>query len=396
MDSRKTEDFGIYIHFPFCRTKCKYCSFFKVGEDRADWERYARAVENEYKSRRVPEGEVASLYMGGGTPSLAPASVIKRFREMIPFEIGEFTIEVNPDDVTEEKAIAWKDAGVNRVSMGVQSLIDEELKVIGRRHTADQAVKAYNILRKYFSNISLDLIFGIPGQTISSLTETLDSFLKLRPEHISAYSLMYEGGTTLTRMRDSGSIVETDEDDSVKMFRLINKMFHEAGYERYEISNYSLPGYRSHHNSSYWLGVPYMGLGPGAHSYDGRSSRFWNSFNLEGYLEIYGDESNNVGLAGGGAEKEMRLRKLLKDYVEYENLTGFEMMEEMVMTRLRMVEGLSLQEYKKKFGESAYKELKRKSEKYIKSGDLYYRNSNYLALTEKGVMISDDIISSLF
>ena len=233
----------------------------------ADWEAFAIAVESEYRngSKLIPENSKVSLYMGGGTPSLAPVEVIKRFRDMIRFAVGEFTIEVNPDDVTPEKARGWKEAGVNRVSMGVQSLNDEELRTIGRRHTSSDVFRAYSILREYFDNISLDLIFGLPGQGLGSLVETIAGFIELRPEHISAYSLMYEERSALTRLRDKGKITEVAEEDSVEMFRLLTSKLREAGYERYEISNYALAGYRSHHNSNYWQGIPYIGVGPSAH-----------------------------------------------------------------------------------------------------------------------------------
>ena len=366
------ENFGIYIHFPFCRRKCIYCDFYSVGERLADWEAFARAVENEFSASSLPSGAFPSLYMGGGTPSLAPAELISRFRRMIPVEVGEFTIEVNPDDVTEEKACAWREAGVNRVSMGIQTLNDDELKAIGRRHTAEEAEKAYYILRKYFSNISLDLIFGLPGQTLSSLSATLDRFIEMRPEHISAYSLMYEERTALTRMRDSGKVEEIPDEDSVEMFRLVTSKLKEAGYERYEISNYALPGYRSHHNSNYWKGIPYIGLGPSAHSYDGDRTRRYNLPDLSLYIKEYG-----------------------RNIKEYEILSEEELQEEMIMTRLRMIEGLDLLEFENRFGKEERISLEKRVKPFLSSGDLIYMH-DHIALSESGVMISDEIISELF
>lgn len=373
------ENFGIYIHFPFCRRKCIYCDFYSVGERLADWEAFARAVENEFSVSSLPFEVFPSLYMGGGTPSLAPPELISRFRRMIPVEVGEFTIEVNPDDVTEEKARAWREVGVNRVSMGIQTLNDDELKAIGRRHTADQAEKAYSILRKYFSNISLDLIFGLPGQTLSSLSATLDRFIEMRPEHISAYSLMYEERTALTRMRDSGKVEEIPDEDSVEMFRLVTSKLKEAGYERYEISNYALPGYRSHHNSNYWKGIPYIGLGPSAHSYDGDRTRRYNLPDLALYIKEYGDQIKEYG-----------------DHIkEYEFLSEEELREEMIMTRLRMIEGLDLLEFEDRFGKEERISLEKRAKPFLSSGDLIYMH-NHIALSESGVMISDEIISELF
>lgn len=391
------ENFGIYIHFPFCRRKCIYCDFYSVGERLADWEAFARAVENEFSALSLPSEVFPSLYMGGGTPSLAPAELISRFRRMIPVEVGEFTIEVNPDDVTEEKARAWREAGVNRVSMGVQTLNDDELKAIGRRHTADQAEKAYYILRKYFSNISLDLIFGLPGQTLSSLSATLDRFIEMRPEHISAYSLMYEERTALTRMRDSGKLEEIPDEDSVEMFRLVTSKLKEAGYERYEISNYALTGYRSHHNSNYWKGIPYIGLGPSAHSYDGDRTRRYNLPDLSLYIKEYGD-SKDENLKLSHRTMPMHFcenEEAASSALEYENLSEEELREEMIMTRLRMIEGLDLLEFEDRFGKEERISLEKRAKPFLSSGDLIYMH-DHMALSESGVMISDEIISELF
>ena len=380
------ENFGIYIHFPFCRRKCIYCDFYSVGERLANWESFARAVENEFSALSLPSEVFPSLYMGGGTPSLAPAELISRFRRMIPVEVGEFTIEVNPDDVTEEKARAWREAGVNRVSMGVQTLNDDELKAIVRRHTADQAEKAYYILRKYFSNISLDLIFGLPGQTLSSLSATLDRFIEMRPEHISAYSLMYEERTALTRMRDSGKVEEIPDEDSVEMFRLVTSKLKEAGYERYEISNYALTGYRSHHNSNYWKGIPYIGLGPSAHSYDGDRTRRYNLPDLSLYIKEYG---RNI------KEDREDIKEYRKNIEDNEILSEEELREEMIMTRLRMIEGLDLLEFEDRFGKEERISLEKRAKPFLSSGDLIYMH-DHIALSESGVMISDEIISELF
>ncbi|MDE5808428.1 MAG: radical SAM family heme chaperone HemW [Muribaculaceae bacterium] len=397
MESKRTEDFGVYIHFPFCRRKCLYCDFYSVGDRLADWGGFASAVENEFKSYNIPEGAFVSLYMGGGTPSLAPSRLISRFREMIPNEIGEFTIEVNPDDVTEEKVMEWMKAGVNRVSMGVQSLNDVELKTIGRRHSASQAIEAYNMLRKEFSNISLDLIFGLPGQTLKTLSETLDSFVSMRPEHISAYSLMYEERTALTRLRDAGKLQELPEEDSVEMFRMINERLRDAGYERYEISNYALPGFRSHHNSNYWKGVPYLGLGPSAHSYDGGATRRYNVPDLSLYIKEYAGktEFGSDNLNSENTENASN-RKTVEGVVSVEYLSEEELREEMIMTRLRMSEGLSLSEYQSRFGEKEKAQLLKGAASFIKSGNLFYPDADHLAFTETGVMISDEIISRLF
>ncbi|MDE7414589.1 MAG: radical SAM family heme chaperone HemW [Muribaculaceae bacterium] len=367
------EELGIYIHIPFCRRKCIYCDFYSVGDRLADWERFGNALEAEFHSEKLSAGEISTLYIGGGTPSLAPVSLISRLRKMIGVErLKEFTIEVNPDDVTEEKARGWVLAGVDRISMGVQSLCDEELRSIGRRHDAAKAREAYEILRKHFSNISLDVMFGLPGQTMESFEKTISGIIEMRPEHISAYSLMYEERTALTRLRDIGKIEELPEEDSVEMFRMLNHCLREAGYERYEISNYSLLGRRSRHNSNYWKGFPYVGLGPGAHSYDGERIRSFNPADLSLYIK-----------EGGKVEKGKEI------------LSDEELREEMVMTRLRTCEGLNMKEFQYRFGEKERKILEKKAARFIKSGDLII-SKNSLILSESGVMISDEIIAAIF
>ena len=376
---------GLYVHIPFCRKKCIYCDFYSVGERKADWTKYIDAVLKEWNDRRheLSGAEEVTIYIGGGTPSLIPEAEFTRLSGQLKeplveagINISEFTIEVNPDDVSEEKAAVWKMAGADRISMGVQSLNDAELKSIGRRHDSACAVKAYHILRNHFSNISLDIMFGLPGQTLESLGETVRGMIALRPEHLSAYSLMYEERTAITRLRDMGMVEEISEESSVEMFRLISGMFSDAGYKRYEISNYSLPGCRSIHNSNYWQGFPYVGLGPGAHSYDGERVRKWNIPDVWKYIE-----SVNKGEYESVAESEI--------------LGMDELREEMIMTRLRTAEGLDTEEFGSRFGTTSCRTFMNKAEKYISTGFMEKEDA-FIRLTDKGVMISDDIMSDLF
>ncbi len=377
----------MYVHVPFCRRKCIYCDFFSVGERLADWPAFVGSLLAEGCQRVGSFADddsdtvsSSSLYIGGGTPSLMPADEFRRLAdgllELCPDGPEEFTIEVNPDDVSADKAAVWRAAGVNRVSMGVQSLVDSELQTIGRRHTADAAVKAYGMLRKSFRNISLDLIFGLPGQTEDSLLHTVEGFLDMSPEHISAYSLMYEEQTALTRMRDSGAIAETPEVDSVEMFSMVSGMLADAGYEQYEISNYARDGYRSIHNSAYWHGLPYLGLGPGAHSYDGLRTRRANRPDLKAWQ---------------GAESGF-------PYTE-EILSDDEFREEYIMTRLRTREGISLDDFARSFGASERARLLRQARQFTApagSEPLLSRTDSSLSLTKSGIMLSDEVISSLF
>ncbi len=376
---------GVYVHIPFCHRKCIYCDFYSVGDRLADWSTYIGAILKELEDRanELDELTVISLYIGGGTPSLIPEpnfiqlcqginSVLRKKN----IAISEFTIEINPDDVCESKARSWKEAGVNRVSMGIQSLVDPELKIIGRRHDSKCALNAYSILRNVFDNISLDVMFGLPEQTLESLEETIDGIIKMYPQHISAYSLMYEERTAITSMRAKGVIKESPEDVSVEMFRFINRKLSDAGYERYEFSNYALPGFYSEHNSGYWNNMPYIGLGAGAHSYDGKNIRKWNQPSIKLY-QTYWNGDHSVEIA------------------DKEQLSEDEVREEMIMTRLRTSKGLNLTEFKKRFGNASCNRLTEDAKKFIKAGLLEF-DGDFLRFTEDGVMVSDEVISEIF
>ena len=373
---------GVYIHIPFCARKCVYCDFYSVGARLADWPRPVSALLDEARIR-VPEltgagAKCDTLYIGGGTPSLLPPGEFGRLAAgvlSLTGPVSEFTVEVNPDDVTGELADAWRGAGVDRVSMGVQSLVDDELRAIGRRHDSRRAREAYDTLRRRFGNVSLDLMFGLPGQTRRSLRESVAGVIDMRSEHVSVYSLMYEERTALTRMRDSGRIDETPEEESAAMFADISEMLDAAGYEQYEISNYSLPGFRSRHNSAYWSGEPYVGLGPAAHSYDGLRTRRANAPDVRAYISRW--------LDGGG------------DAVAVETLTDDELREEMIMTRLRTRGGIPLEEFRRRFGAVAFRSLLSASRRWV-AGGLMEERDGTLALSRRGVMVSDEIIVSLF
>lgn len=380
------DNYGIYVHIPYCARKCLYCDFYSEGVIRADWPRYVDALLAELRMRchDISPSNPYTLYIGGGTPSLIPdAEFMRLARGILDIEgtaPGEFTIEVNPDDVTDDRCAIWKQAGVNRVSMGVQSLDDKELKTIGRRHDAETARRAYDTLRWHFDNISLDLMFGLPGQTPNTLRQTLREMTGMAPEHISAYSLMYEERTALTRMRDTGRVEEVGEDVSVEMFGIVNATLAEAGYERYEISNYAKPGRRSRHNSAYWKGCAYIGLGAGAHSYDGKSTRLYNRPEARAYIDAM----------------EARLPEKV---TEVEELTDDELREEMIMTRLRTREGLDLKEYGERFGLQPLMQLMSRARPMVANKSLKVTEAEgvkRLSLTEAGCVISDTIISELF
>ena len=292
----------VYVHIPYCRSFCTYCGFYsevapKCRETR--FEEYADALEKEIETRRqdiqrvFASGDVNTLYIGGGTPSVLPVAVFKRLVAALGrSDFDEFTVEVNPEDIVEKGphyVEGLLESGVNRVSMGIQSFDDGILKWMNRRHTSSQAVEAYRILENVgVDNISIDLIFGIPQLTDGLWRDTLDRALDISaagtlPMHISAYQLSVEEGSVLEKMISEGVCRESSDEACLKQYEMLCRVLGEAGYEHYEISNFALPGYQAKHNSAYWRHVPYVGLGPGAHSYlDGR--RQWNADNLAAYL----------------------------------------------------------------------------------------------------------------
>lgn len=378
---------GLYIHIPFCKKRCIYCDFYSTNRlDMA--ERYVAAVVEEARLRRDELSGIAALdcgkdvfktvYVGGGTPSQLTTDVMARMvagvgRYLRLDGVEEFTVEVNPDDVSEEYVSKLAKLGVNRVSMGVQSFNDAELAAINRRHNARCATEAYRMIREAgIRNVSIDLIYGLPGQTIDSLDATLAQAVALRPEHISAYCLTFEQGTELWRRRAAGLVREADEEMSIEMYRLIVRRLRGAGYEHYEISNYALPGYWSHHNSSYWDYTPYVGLGAAAHSFDGVSRRY-NPSNLMGYID---------------ALEHGRLA-----YVE-EKMSREEHYDEEVMMSLRTSAGLSVKSIGDKYGPEVRDVLLQKAEKYVARGIMLHRG-DYLSLTDDGMLVSDAVIEDL-
>lgn len=272
---------GLYVHIPYCRSKCAYCDFYSGPLRSFSEAEYFAAVDCELSVRRHEIGEITTTYIGGGTPSSVSPG---RLAPYLQLASGERTVEVNPEDVTPRQAEELLQAGANRVSMGVQSLNDDELSAIGRRHTAAGAHEAYNNLRKAgFTNISLDLIYGLPGQSLESWRRSLGELLDWGPEHLSAYILSYEPGTLLTARLNAGKIAEASDELIEQMYAHLCEATRSAGFNHYEISNFALTGREAQHNSSYWDMTPYLGLGPGAHSFDG-SVRRENPANLKAYL----------------------------------------------------------------------------------------------------------------
>ncbi len=370
---------GIYVHIPFCKRKCIYCDFYSIGAAGIEG-RYVNALADELRMRKGElRGEaVKTLYFGGGTPSLLSPSQISRIADALRKEVGvdeleEFTIEVNPDDVSEEYIRALAEIGVNRVSMGIQSFVDSELRAINRRHSAADAVAAVDNIRKAgINNISIDLIYGLPSQTIETWRYSVEKAVELDIQHISSYNLSYEEGTRLYFLRERGDIQECDEEICVKMYEYLVARLADAGFEHYEVSNFAKPGRYSKHNSSYWNGSIYLGLGASAHSYDG-DVRSYNVADVKRYLS------------------EIEAGKLA---CEREYATIDEKYDEYVMIRLRTKWGIDVGELKATFGEKYYEHFMKESQSYIKSGKMS-RDGTCCRLNEAGVMISDMIIRDL-
>lgn len=298
----------VYIHIPFCKSFCTYCDFYSElcsGSDSKEVQKlFCDRLCREIESRR-PEIEAAAqphtLYFGGGTPSVLPPEILERIVGALGVsDYDEFTVEVNPEDIVEKGSgyvMRLLDMGVNRISMGVQSLDDGILRWMNRRHDSSRALEAFRILREAgVKNISMDLIFGLSQLSMAQLDATLDGFMALRPEHVSAYQLSIEEGSALSRMVEDGRYAEASDELCREQYAHICQVLRDAGYRHYEVSNWALPGREAVHNSAYWSRRPYVGLGPGAHSYDGRC-RKWNSEGLtawESSSETLTDEDRAV------------------------------------------------------------------------------------------------------
>lgn len=354
---------------PFCTRKCAYCDFYSVART-ALIDAYIDAVGTEYAARHTELGttSIATLYFGGGTPSLLSPDRFSRLAARFKTNsVEEFTIEINPDDVDYARIDAWLAAGVNRVSIGVQSLVDSELAAVGRRHDARQALHAISSLQEAgISNISADLIYGLPGQTVDTFAHSIDTLLATGITHLSAYCLSYEEGTALWQRRQRGLVAETDDNTIAAMYALLCERTRLAGFEHYEISNFALPGYRSRHNSSYWTGTPYLGLGPGAHSLDSRGTRRYVPSDLKAYI------SSPATAAIVDDESEL------------------DRANDRIVTSLRTAAGLGLNT----FSPHHQAQLRRAAATYIDRGMLVATPSGF-AIPEKSWLLSDAIIRDL-
>lgn len=369
---------GIYIHIPYCKTKCIYCDFYSITNlSRKD--ELVRAVLQEINERKGYLDEVVStIYFGGGTPSVLKTVDINSILQVIytNFDVdndAEITLEANPDDLTLDYLKTLRNIGINRLSIGIQSFDDKQLRAINRRHTAEMALHSVKLAQKAgFENISIDLIFGLPSQNLESWKKQLNKAMTLNVQHISAYGLIYEENTPLWKQMKAGKIAPADDELSVEMYDYLMKTCAKNGFEQYEISNFSKPGFRSKHNSSYWTQTPYIGIGPSAHSYN-IHSRQWNISSVENYCRNITNR---------------------KSYFEKEILSEKEKYNDLVMVSLRTIEGINLDTVRTQFGIKMHDYCIQLAAKYIENHKLHITN-NFLRLTAEGILISDNIIVDL-
>lgn len=369
---------GIYIHIPFCKSRCIYCGFYSTTLLDLR-KKYINAVCREMELRKNYIREpFSTIYLGGGTPSLLDEAELTQLFLYINnvYDVdrnAEITMECNPDDITPEFTNMLSRMPINRVSMGAQTFADSRLRILHRRHSSDEVKHAVKLLREAgIKNISIDLMFGFPDESLSQWKEDISAAMALNVEHISAYSLMYEEDTPLWKMLDTGKVKEIDEELSLTMFKELVCQLTDAGYEHYEISNFARPGYRSRHNSSYWHQVPYIGLGAAAHSFD-LNSRQWNVADLKLYIE----EINNGIIP---MERE-----------ELDNDTTF---NDIITTALRTSDGIDLNAMETRLGKRYRNTLISAAGKHIEQGLLEIRHDR-LRLTAEGIFISDMVMSDL-
>ena len=369
---------GLYIHIPFCTQKCIYCDFMSGTNLSLRQDFVASLIaEMDHYLDFFDSDPMRTIYFGGGTPSLLSVDELQRIYDAIAQRwdisaVEEFTIECNPDDLTEEYLLQLRSLPINRLSIGVQSFCDDELQWLNRRHTSQEAFDVVLRAQKAgFENITIDLMFALPVQTLESLNYSIDKALELGVQHISAYSLMFEPDSKITKLMELNRLQPLDEDVAADMFELLSARLTSAGYEQYEISNYAKPGFYSRHNSGYWHGMRYLGLGPSAHSFDGEK-RWYNIAHTIKYNNLLTSDKLN--------------------FKSEEVLTPDERFNELVFTALRTKIGVDLQDLRIRFGESRYNQLLRQAKKYIDAGNMHILNGR-LSLTHKGIYISDSIIS---
>ena len=371
---------AIYFHIPVCKTRCSYCAFYSTTS-KNDINELVNSLKLELKNRKtfLSDPHIDTIYFGGGTPSLLSVAQIADLIHLVKSTFtlksdAEITLEANPDDLNRTYLQGLLDAGINRLSIGVQSFDEITLQLANRRHKAQTATDAVELAASLgFRNMSIDLMYGFPTQTLASWIETVKRAIELPVQHISAYDLSYEEGTALWKMRQKKQLNPHDDDTINVMHDVLVEMLHNNGFEQYEVSNFAKNGFHSRHNSSYWNGMHYLGLGPAAHSYDGRS-RCWNVASLADYIKC---------------------TNATEDCLECEILTNADKYNEFVLLALRTIRGVNMLELQEKFGEKYYTYCLKMSEKHLLRGNLQQRG-DFLSATNQGFkllnLISEDLM----
>lgn len=370
----------IYLHVPFCARRCIYCDFYSTTLSEEVRTQYVKAAQRELKERvsYLPSSHIRTIYLGGGTPSQLSTEEIASLLDCIRayYNVAsdaEITLECNPDDITQAFAQTIKEIGINRVSLGVQSFDDEILHLLNRRHDAREAEEAVRTLYENdLKNISIDLIYGLPRQDVASFSTDLSKAFSLPIKHLSSYALSVEKGTALAKRIEEKALEVASEETFVKEYTLLMEQAEKHGFIHYEISNFALQGFESKHNSGYWDGTPYLGIGPGAHSFDGTDRRY----NLPQLLDYI--QQSEQGIFPHQTE-------LLKDYERY---------NEWIFTSLRTSKGLSLQHTERRYGHEGLNYLLKNAQPHISSGRII-KEDNHLKIARDSIMVSDDIISDL-
>ena len=371
---------GLYVHIPFCKKACHYCNFyFSVSLKNKNDLIAALLKEIQLQKNYLPGQPVDTIYLGGGTPSILDETELRRVFQQLQGEFSisadaEITLEANPDDITPGQLLSWKQLGINRLSIGVQSFADEDLQWMNRAHNASQAKDCILLAQQAgFSNLSIDLIYGTPGLSDEQWHKNVATAIELNISHLSCYALTVEDGTALHQMIQQRKKQPVNTESQARHFVMLMNWLQQAGYEHYEISNFALPGSKSRHNSSYWQGLPYLGLGPSAHSFNG-NSRQWNVSNNSLYITAV-----NQGRVP----------------FEVELLTPVQRLNEFIMTSLRTSEGLDLETISRRFGAGVRQKIERGSEKYIQHSNVEVIG-NSLLLTRNGKLFADGIAADLF
>jgi oxygen-independent coproporphyrinogen III oxidase len=367
------------LHIPFCKQACTYCNFhFSTSLRYKDQLVKALASEAEREKEYLGGETLNTIYFGGGTPSILEIAELELLLGTIAknYSIApgaEITLEANPDDIAADKLRAWKDLGINRLSIGVQSFFEEELRWMNRAHNAEHAINNLQLARKEFDNITIDLIYGSPLLTDEMWKQNVDRAIAMDVPHLSCYALTVEEKTPLDKLIKTSKVADVDNDKQARQFLLLMEWLREKGYEHYEVSNFAKPGFRSRHNSSYWKGDKYLGLGPSAHSYNSDERR-WNIANNNVYIK---------GINDGAVQREVEL------------LTASQKLNEFVMIGLRTIEGIDLEKLREQFGDDERRRIEREVEKFVKHG-LVQRHELSIRLTDEGMLRADGIASELF